>query len=479
MSCRAWICPGAIALMLFSSLADAQTFDPSMTPTERYNESNAIGVGALDEINFYCVWPEWHVRPPMLTAVELATGKLRWSSSGRFVLPNTFRAEGGWVIFANSERPQMNFNGTGWIEAFHIINSETGAEIAIPHDESRNTFVDRPRVQQGRCLTLQGQVVQCDDGSVIGDLGPGEHQTLLADGRLYVATLQVNESDQYDRRRFFRRFEFKSMRLEREMELPLEVTWIPVAARDEIVIAKSEVAERQYQLVRLDLQHKDIRWRVKFPRSVLASQAIWDGDTKVTLAMGGASVIRPITVDIATGAIAPDPNWQDPHAVLAWHGEPTRFPDLVACNATRILGRWRFQQIICVDSTTGQLMWEQSAGDHLISRLFCHPQGMGNYVVAETDDGFDIITVETGERKRLTPRDLGLQSIRASQPVDKDERPTNEVADYLFRSRSNDWIWDRALLLAPLLPLAVWLPWALFRRRYPYSEPPKRVLKWK
>lgn len=473
MQRHAWLILRVIALLLAASLADAQQFDPGPQAPERFNDSNALGIGAIDHATFYCVWPESHVKRPTVTAIELATGKLRWSRSGQFVLATTFRCEDGWLMFANTFRPQMNF-GTAAIEAFHIINGETGAETTIPHVESRNSLVDRTRVYRGNCLTLQGQVVKCVDGAVVGDLGPGEHQTLLVDGRLYVTTLLVNDTDWRERRRLIRRFDFESMRTELEMELPSDATWIPIAARQGVVLAKSEVAERQYQLVRIDLDQKQIGWRVTFPRHVLSSQSVWEGDDKVVLARGGPSLIRPVKVDVASGAITPDTNWNDPHALLAWHGEPTRFPDLVSCGPTRTLGRWRFQQLVCVDSTTGQLKWEQSADDHLVMRMFCQPTQMGDFVVAESVDGFDIISVETGERKPVTPPDVGLQSIRSTL-TENVESSASEVADYLFHSRSNDWIWDRGLLFVPMVPLVMWLLWSLIRWRNPFTEASQTV----
>ena len=157
--------------------------------------------------------------------------------------------------------------------------------------------------------------------------------------------------------------------------------------------------------------------------------------------------------------------------MLAWHQEAAQYPDFVASNHNFLVGRWRFLQLMCIDPTSGRMIWEHNSSNELIGRLFAREHSLGEYLVAESKTGFDIVTVATGERHSITPEQVGLAPSQKSLVSDDDTDESRDMVTSLLSAVSRDWMWDWILLLGPLLPLFVWICWVSIRRRVRLSTP--------
>ena len=222
----------------------------------------------------------------------------------------------------------------------------------------------------------------------MGDLGPGEHQTLVVDNRVYVTSLIADESNTSFEKRILRVFDFERMRVEREIDLPLEASWKVVGARGDIVVGRTESVDGEPQLVCMELDHQTERWRIPIPKSVKTSPALWVDESKLVLAASTHGMIRPFLVELETGAWEPDRSWQDPRLVLTWYQEGALYPDFVTVNEKFTVGRWRYLQLVCVNTTTGQLIWNHNAGEFQIGSVYGMESRLGDYIIAESRDGF-------------------------------------------------------------------------------------------
>ena len=427
-------------------------------------ERMTTGPVVLDDENFFCYWPSWQVTESSVTAIELSTGRHLWSKPANLALPLTYRIDEGWLQYETTDGEQVSARRTNGRRTFHLVHSTNGQERTYPAELELRSIVDQTWVHRDHCLTPQGLVVRCSDGAMIGYLGPGEHQTLVTEGLLFATTLVPDVSNTHFEKRLLRRFNLKTMEVEREMELPLENGWRIVAARADLVVGKSEVPNRTPLLVCVNIDEKKNLWSTSIPISVRTSPFEWIDDSELILTMGIHGQIRPMKVNLTTGAVFPDRNWHDPRLLLAWHQESGHYPDFVAYNEKFIVGQWRYFELSCVDSQTGEIIWNHGTSKYVIGRIFSSPERLGDYLIAESKEGFDIVSVAKGDRLAITPAQVGLKINPKRLMADDEEAESVSAPSSLFGDSSQDWLWDQGLLLGPLIPIVGWMFWSAVRR---------------
>ena len=450
-------------LTLISLWSETRLYSQTIAEFSLINDRTSFGPVVLDEANAYCYWPRSVVTEPAISAVELSTGRHLWTKPALLAMPYTYRIEEGWLQYETTEGEQMTLRRSIGPRTFHLVNSATGVEWSFPTRPELRSNVDGTWVHHDRCLTHQGDFVRCSDGKTIGNLGPGEHQTIVNDHDFLVTTLIPDEKNTCFVKRLLRRYDLETMRVEREMELPLEVSWRIVAATGDVVVGRTETTEREPFLACIDLAEQKERWRVAIPFSIRMSPFEWSEDHQLKLTMGAHGLIRPLRIDMATGTLSPDLSWRDPRLLLAWHQEAGQYPDFVSYNENYIIGRWRFIQLSCVDSRTGQLIWNQGTSNHQISRMFGAENRLGDYFVAESRQGFDIVSVANGDRLTISIEQVGLTATPQKSTSDEEIEPVELLASVLANS-SEEWLWSQGLLLGPLIPFVGWMLWSLIRR---------------
>lgn len=427
------------------------------------NERASFGPVVLDDVNAYCYWPKTVVTESAVSAVELATGRHLWTIPAKFAIPVTFRIQEGWLQYETTESEHVSFRRSTGPRTFNLVNTATGEQRVYPIDPEMQSNVDGTWVHRDRCLTHQGIFVRCSDGHVLGNLGPGEHQTIVSGEHFLATTLVSDETNTRFVKRFLRKFHLENMQLEREIELPLEVPWQVVAARGELVIGRTHISEREPFLVCMDLSTHEERWRVAVPISIRTTPAEWTNDSQLTLSMSAHGLIRPVQVDLATGKLSPDMDWRDPRLLLSWYQEAGQYPDYLAYNENYLVGRWRFIQLTCIDARTGALIWNHETSNRLISRIYSAEPDLNQHLVAESREGFDIITVATGDRTPVTVRDVGLEAV-PFKPATDDVGDAASTIHSALSSPTDEWLWGHGLMFGPLIPVAGWILWSVTRR---------------
>ena len=453
-----------LQFLLTGLFLESQIFGQPANDFTLINERVSFGPAVLDDSCVYCYWPKSSVTEPTMTAIELATGQLRWKHPAKLAHPVNFRVEEGWLQFETTEGDPGSFRRSSGPKTFHLVNAASGEEINIPDATNLRSSVDRTWVYQNRCLTSKGQLIDCQGGRIIGELGFGEHQTITGNGSFLVMTLFPDESNTHFERRLLRKFDLETMALELEMELPLEESWRIIGVQGDLVVGRIELPDRSSFLSCLDLASRNQRWRVPVPKSVFASNCQWEGTSLLILSAGVHGLVRPLRVDMESGAMSPDQSWFDPRLLLAWHQEAGQYADFVASNDRFLIGRWRYLQLSCVNAKTGELFWNQGTGDYLIGRVFAANAGLTDYVVAETKTGIDIINVATGHRNSITPEQVGLNVLPLENYLEVEKESQTDATNALFGDSSIDWLLDKGLLLGSLIPFAGWLFWSLIRR---------------
>ena len=468
-----------IAILIVNSRAQSQYFDTHTLSSTRFGENGPIGSLAIDSSLCCNYWPESTVKEPTVTSVELSTGKLLWAKPAQLALPPTFKIEEGWLLYESTDGEQIERFRTDGFRTLHIVHGVTGVEATIPYDPDRNSIVERPMVHRDRCVTGQGLVVNCADGTVVGDLGPGEHQILVSNGRIYVLSNLFDQLNVDRTRSIFREFDLGRMTVEQELEISVDNAWEPVAARDDVIIVAGEMGGRSNQMVCFDLAKKSERWRTTLPRSIRPSPCFWRDDSKLVLTMGSSGLVCPLLIDLETGNWAPETQWRDPRSLLSWHNDLGVPADLVASNDSLILGRWRNQVLMCVNAQTGKLEWSQRSSDYMIARTFSQKPWLGDFFVAESRLGYDIISVATGERRSVLPEQLGLElsddhyhrSLLDDPGVmTENESEMTEVSKVLFGTKTADRVWDWVFILIPAIPVFIWIVWSLIRWQNPSHD---------
>lgn len=469
------------AIVSLSSRAESQFVNPLPNGPFQFNESNPIGLGAIDHKAFYCYWPAWSVSQPAVTAVELATGKLLWSIPVRMRQNLTFELEDQWLYFeAIDEESQTQESNV----SFHIVNTATGADTVVPWNADRFVEVLRTLVHRGRGVTPQGLVVKCEDGSVVGDLGSGIHQVAASNGKLYSMPFE-NPSMIAEREMFLlRRYDIETMQLEREIELKDRFPLTFVIAKGDVAVVRCQIDLRRSQLVCFNLETGAERWRVMIPNGVSTSKCEWLDDLRIALTTGPLGPIQPMHVNLENGEMTADLTWTDPRSLLAWHFNGSFFPDMFATDGERIVGRWRTQRLVCIDSKTGKEIWKHSNQNYPITRLFFQTPLMGKEIVAECDVGFDIISVGTpdGDRRRVIPDSIGLTKFVRSARNSNSTKPSNNSRRVSLSSTVSqdesirEWMKDWGTLLWPAIPLLFWVIWSLVRYWSPAPKPNKHIV---
>jgi hypothetical protein len=191
---------------------------------------------------------------------------------------------------------------------------------------------------------------------------------------------------------------------------------------------------------------------------------LWDKNGDLVFYQGYYGIIRPIRVDVVNGTLKPEEAWNDPRSLLAWHQSDSRPPDFVGVNQNFIIGRWRQQEVLCIDPDTGQLLWRHLHGDDSIGRLFTEETRLGERFVVGMINRFDIVAVSTGETRSIRPSDVGLTEIPSIRPSPADFQAIPAKMPF-FAAAKLDRLKDNLLLATPLLPLVVWLIWRFVQYR--------------
>lgn len=426
-----------------------------------------VGAWAIDQDTFFSYWPSGAVTEPTITAVDLSTGHLLWSKPANIMNGAEIRVDEGWLQYTTFAASNDSVNPRIPNATFHLVNGRTGEESNFQQDHESSASTHLSQVCRGRYLTPNGLVVSCTDGRTITDLGPGYHQILISGDDLFVMTLILDKSKTFYETRSLRMFDLAEMRLQRELEMEVTSPWRLVAVRGDRFIFRVDSADIRGELVCFDVSNRSELWRVVIPRSVSTEFAGWNEESQLILSMGHRLLIRPAKVDMETGAFSPDPDWHDPRLLLAWHQTRELYPDFVATNPKVILGRWRQFEVLCVDARSGKLLWKHENQEDSIGRWFTNTPELSDYFVVETQMGFDIVTVATGESRSITASDVGLTPMKRRRPsLDYDENAGSQATSW-FGIAKRDWLWDWMLRLAPLTPLVVWLLWRMLPHRSP------------
>lgn len=100
----------------------------------------------------------------------------------------------------------------------------------------------------------------------------------------------------------------------------------------------------------------------------------------------------------------------------------------------------------------------------MIGRVFASNTELGDYLVAETKTGIDLISVATGHRNAITPEQVGLKVLPLQNYLEAEDESATDPTDVVFGDPSSDWLLDKGLLLGPLIPFVGWLFWSMIRR---------------
>lgn len=465
MPARQWVM--LVVLNVLCLAADAQVMEFPPVNTFVGGDPNVTGLAVIDDGVAYFYWNERMVTVPAITVVELDSGRHLWSKpaklDSRFVLPRTFQVEGEWLLYETVDEGVEDPRSVRLSQRIlHLVNGQTGEEQILPRaDSTRRSFMSRPMVRRDHCVTYDGTVVRCTDGHIIGDLGTGDHHAIVDDDHLFVTTSTAGWVKAADTKRFVRKFDLTTMRLLLELDLPLQTFSQMIAAKDSVAVFAGESGDER-QLFCVDLTNRSEQWRTAFPYE-LSFACQWDADNQLVLYHSTHTIVRPIRLNVANGHLAADRDWMDPRSLLGWYQSRTETPDFVAANRKFVVGRWQQQQVICVDPSSGQLLWKHLDSDDCVGRLFTDRMRLGEYFVAATYDRFNIVSVATGETHSIRPADVGLTAASRLRTSASDIDVTPEPS--YFTSTKFDRVRDGLLLATPLSPLIIWLMWRFFRRR--------------
>ena len=440
---------------------------------------------ARDEVGFI-EWPPELVGTGILTAVDLKTGQLKWTCPVEWPPGATWSVAGDYILrgwFAPNEHE------------LRLIHRVTGEVNLLPLGDGRAAVPKDQRVWHGACHVhgdwlVTDQIIRLSDKHVVRDLDFSWDTAVSHRGKLFTYGYR-------DRRRtgeyVLRRTDLETGRDE------LTVTFAELLASDgelgyvEVVAVSGDVVAISTSLKptpdglavhgykAFNLVTRQELWRlvvdgrfggapVRFhhPDGLGHSHPIanWDPLRR-----------RPLLIDLVTGEMKPDPDWRDPYSLLTWHtgefsqvGKAQYSLDFVARNEHHAVALQGKTNLICVDLETGVLVWKHEVGSDRVWPAITATGDLGEHLMVPLPGGLEVFEISTGQRRLITPADVGLTAI-AQPPLPLGTSipaGTNRVVPAKF----DRWI-DGLIQSLVAVPLVAWGVYLVVRRQSSKRQLPR------
>ncbi len=471
-------------LACLSAAPDLLQAQAPMTPSEyassfeqpvRREVARVGSAMARDEVAFI-EWPAELVGAAKLTAIDLKTGQLKWTCSVEPASYATLAMAGDYILrrsFANNAYVErLIHRATGELDVLSLGDGQA----AVPKDQ-RAWY---PGVHVHGDWLVTDQIIRLEDKHVVRDLDFSWEFAVSHRGKLFTYG--------YRDRRPTGELVLRRTDLETGLD-ELEVPRTELLATDAdrgfggIVAASGDVVaiSTSWQLT----PNGPIVGGCQ-AYNLVTRREIWRAEVKGRY--GGAAVQfhhldglgllnpianwnplrqRPLLIDLATGRMEPDPDWRDPYSLLSWHtgGLPIDFTARNEHYAVALLGK---TSLICVDLETGQLVWKHDVGTDRVWPAITSMGDLGEYVMVPHSDSVEVFEISTGQRRVITPADVGLTAI-AQPPLPAGVNTPGGTGR--AANAKHDWWIDGLIQSLVALPLVAWGVYLLIRRRFPKRLP--------
>ena len=434
---------------------------------------------ALDEVGFI-EWPPELVGSGTLTAIDLKTGQLKWTSPVEPSPGAPWSVAGDYILqsfFANGTRTdRLIYRATGELNVLPLGD----AQAAVPKDQ--RAWFPKGHVHGDWLVT--DQIIHLGDKRVVRDLDFSWDTAVSHRGKLYTHG--------YRDRRMTNEYVLRRTDLETgrdELTVPFAelvasdnaMTPGPIVAAsgDIVVISNYEKATSAipgYSGFNLVTRQK--LWRVvtygRFGRAAVQFHHPDGLGHSNPIANWNPLRRRPLLIDLATGGMEPDPEWRDPYSLLSWHTgelEMREFEyslDFVARNELYAVALQGKTNLICVDLKTGLLVWKHEVGSDRVWPAITSTGDLGEYVLVPLPGGLEVFEISTGRRRVITPTDVGLTAI-VEPPLPQRDRVAGGAGGIV--DAKHDWWIDGLIQSLVALPLVAWGVYLFVRRRTRSRQP--------
>ena len=441
---------------------------------------------ARDEVG-YIEWPPELVGTGTLTAIDLKTGQLKWTCPVDPSPGKTWSVAGDYILqgrFAQGTRDGLLIHRTtGELDVLPL----GVAQAAVPKDQR----AWHPGAHVHGDWAVTDQIIHLGDKRVVRDLDFSWEYAVSHCGKLFTYG--------YRDRRMTHEYVLRRTDLETGLD-ELTVPVAELAARDGaktsggpivaaggdiVVISFYEPATMNSPAAgghrAINLVTRQESWRAvvddRFGRAPVQYQHPDGLSLANPIANWNPSRRRPMLIDLATGAMQPDPDWRDPYSLLAWHtgeysqmGQGQYSLDFVARNEHHAVALQSKTTLICVDLETGVLVWKHEVGGDRVWPAITSTGNLGEYLMVPIPGGLEVFEISTGQRRLIIPADVGLTGIvqpplptGASIPAG-----TGRVVP-----AKHDWWIDGLVQSLVALPLVAWGVYLFVRRRTRIRQPPR------
>ncbi len=434
-------------------------------------------------------WPPELVGTGALTAFDLKTGRLKWTCPVEPSIAASLSVAGDYIV-------------QGWLTSNghedRLVHRATGETQALPLGDAQAAVPKDQRVWHGGLHVhddwmVTNQIVRLSDRHVVREIDFPWRSAVSHRGKLYT----IGDRDH--------RLNGEYVIRRTDLETGREELAVPVA---ELVASDREFGFGGIVAVSGDVVAISTSWRptpndpavngyVGF--NLVTRRELWRAE--VERRFGRAPVcfhhpdglglsnpienwnplrLRPLLIDLTTGAMQPDPEWRDPYSLLNWHLGETQpvvgLPDLdyrvgfVARNDRHAVTLQSNTKLICVDVQTGALAWKHDIGGRHVWPSITSAGDLGGYVMVPLPGGVEVFEISTGERRVIKPADVGLTAF--SEPPLPAGASIPATTGRAVAAKHDWWI-DSLIQSLIALPLVVWGVYFFVRRRISKRLPPR------
>ena len=470
-----------------SKIEDAPFAQPARREKPRIERALARGGTG------YVWWPKSLVGQLTLTAVDLKTGQARWSLAlaGESALTETLIGDRLWIRSYLGE--STTYLSTSVVE--RLIHTETGEVevLSLPHREQ--SIPKAKRHWNGMTVAHDAWLVMdhirhVADKQVIRIFDFSWESAIAHQGKLYTYGWRGSDLAAGS---ILRRTDLATGR--DELELPLAEFYTKetglyfnslVAASGDLLVMMAGWRDasdggNSSGYMAFDLASRREVWRTARDSRIGRAPVQFHHPDGLGLSnpISNWNPLRrrPLLIDLVTGGTKPDPEWRDPYSLLSWHtGESSRMGqvelpiDFVTRNehyAVALLGK---ASLICFDPETGLLVWKHEVSSDRAWPAITSTGNLGEYVLVPLPGGLEVFEISTGQRRVITPTDVGLTAI-AEPPLPAGTSIPAGTGRVVHAK--HDWWIDGLIQSLLALPLVAWGVYLLVRRRFPSRLPPR------
>ncbi len=423
-------------------------------------------VAIIDDTAFVC-WPRELVGKSTLTSIELNSGQAGWSREFGAATVVSLRPVDDQLFVVTRDGTEQN---EFWID------SKTGEVKPRRPPACVSDSTDGLRLLYGEpvrdgSLFVTNQIYCLDNDKIIREFDFSWEHAVADQGKLYTqGSCGLGPVLGFE----LRRTDLKTGVDEVAATLPSlshksdhVVNWTLLAGRGDIVVlASSSPGDRdEHQLVAFDLSKQQDLWRVRLPCRIRTTNAQFREsgllECQCHISELAPCPLRPLLVDLTSGTVVPDPEWNDPYSLIHWHGDGLTISFASRGNG-RIVATLNNNLMICVDSSTGDRLWKRDTSAGAVWPVLSRSPELGKHLLISIPGGFEVINVEDGTGKVVMAVDAGL-SPRSEPSLPRMDSVVWE--SNVFGRARDDWQMDLVLKGILALPVMGWSLYAVLRRR--------------